>query len=123
MRGRNIPYAMEFNGHRRNDCVLTCLSSGTAEYWSIDVPSVLWILERVAAGMWMHGSRGTNFYGRRNGTAGAAASATLPRRTMPKRVASTRTPSSAGRKNSSDSSTLRTTHSYLTKEGSTPCVA
>jgi hypothetical protein len=50
MRGRNITYSIEFNGHRRDDCVLTCLSSGSADYWSIDVPTVLWILERVAAG-------------------------------------------------------------------------
>jgi hypothetical protein len=50
MRGRNIPYAMEFNGHHFDKSVLTCLSAGHTEHWSIDIPAVLWILERIAAG-------------------------------------------------------------------------
>ena len=30
--------------------MLTCLSSGDTEYWSIDVPTVPWMLERIAEG-------------------------------------------------------------------------
>lgn len=41
---------MEFNGHRFDKSVLTCLSAGHTEHWSIDIPTVLWILERIAAG-------------------------------------------------------------------------
>jgi len=50
MRGRNIPYAMEFNGRHFDKSVLTCLSAGHTEHWSIDILAALWILERIAAG-------------------------------------------------------------------------
>lgn len=50
MRGRNFRLSMEFNGHRVDESVLTFLSGGRTEYWSIDVPTVLWMLERIAEG-------------------------------------------------------------------------
>ncbi|MGH3973701.1 MAG: hypothetical protein ACRDS9_10305 [Pseudonocardiaceae bacterium] len=50
MRGRDFSFSMEFNGHRIDDSVLMCLSSGQTDQWLIDVPAVLWTLERIAAG-------------------------------------------------------------------------
>lgn len=50
MRGQDFRLSMEFNGHRFDESVLMCLSGGPTEYWSIDVPTVLWMLERIAEG-------------------------------------------------------------------------
>lgn len=50
MRGIDLRYAFEFGGKRRDDATLTCTSSGRSERWSVDLPSVLWMLDRVAAG-------------------------------------------------------------------------
>lgn len=49
MRGRNFTYSMEVNGHRF-DTLLTCFTSGRTEYWSIEMPAVEWILDRLEAG-------------------------------------------------------------------------
>ncbi|WP_339153626.1 endonuclease domain-containing protein [Actinomadura luteofluorescens] len=50
MRGHTEPNPMEFNGHCFSDSVLTCLSGRGEERWSIDLPAVLWFLERIDAG-------------------------------------------------------------------------
>src|SRR5690349_22928793 len=51
MRIRYIPLSIQYGHHRRDMAQLTWESAGSGtEQWSLDVPSVLWILERVAAG-------------------------------------------------------------------------
>jgi hypothetical protein len=50
VQGRNYSFHIEINGHRYDNSTLTSLTSGRVEYWQIDIPSVLWILERIAAG-------------------------------------------------------------------------
>lgn len=49
MRGSGHQFSLEFNGHHF-DSVLTYLSDGRNENWSIDLPAVIWILERIATG-------------------------------------------------------------------------
>lgn len=50
MRGMNYSLSIEFGEHSFGDAVLSCLSRGSAEHWSIDLPAVMWMLERIAAG-------------------------------------------------------------------------
>jgi hypothetical protein len=49
MRGRSFTYSMEINGCRL-DALLTCFASGRAEHWSIAIPDVALILDRIEAG-------------------------------------------------------------------------
>ena len=116
MRGRNITHSMEFNGQRRDDCVLMCLSSDRKEYWSIDVPSALWILERVAAG------DVDARIARDELQRAAAASATWLRLTTPRHADATRMLSAGGTKNTGYSRILLRTPTCSTTERSTPCV-
>jgi hypothetical protein len=48
--GRFIPLRLELNGHQYDNTEMTCLSGAGVERWSIDVPSVLWLLDRIAEG-------------------------------------------------------------------------
>lgn len=50
MRGRHLRRVLEFNGRRYEESILTCLTEGPTSHWSIDVPTVLWMLERISAG-------------------------------------------------------------------------
>lgn len=50
MRGIDLRCTFEYGGKLRDDVVLTCVSGGQSERWSVDVPSVLWMLDRIAAG-------------------------------------------------------------------------
>jgi hypothetical protein len=50
VQGSNYSFSIEIDGHQFDNSMLTCLTNGRDEYWSIDLPAVLWILERVATG-------------------------------------------------------------------------
>lgn len=80
MRGRDFSFSMEFNGHRFDGSVLMCFSSGRTDQWLIDVPSVLWILERVAVGDVDARTVQDRLRQPRSGTAAAVVSVTVPRR-------------------------------------------